>query len=296
MTRPAGSPNIVPFETRSSIATTSAADIQHLSRSAHLTALSEFENQLKHQRSFLQWIISRHESLQKANRQLDPSGRGPKDKTYQKYRWYAEQQTLLEAINAFEVFVKKSLVALAKSLRPYIPASKIKGSIDAKVLWAANGSWDIEALLFEHQLFHSLSTVDDATGMLIGKRRYQPDNPQGQYSRSRLKALQGIFQIRHTLSHNQGFVTSSDSAKFQVYGFTTSQGEVIDPTSEHTGRVVRQFLREEAEEFTEWLLQQISAYLNSLHRNDNVPLLAAHKTTIERLLGTHNDIDNLPWT
>lgn len=296
MTRPAGSQNIVPFETRPSIATTSAADIQHLSRYAHLTALDEFKNQLRHQRSFLQWIISRHESLQKAKLQLDPNGRGPKDKTYQKYRWYAEQQTLLEAINAFEVFFKRSLVALAKSLRSYIPASKIKGSIDAKVLWAANGSGDIEALLFEHQLFHSLGTVDDATGMLIGKKRYQPDNPQGQYSRSRLKALQGIFQIRHTLSHNQGFVTSSDSTKFQVYGFTASQGEVIDPTSEYTGRAVRQLLREEAEGFTEWLLQQISIYLRSLHQNDDVPLLDVHKANIEQLLGSHADIDNLPWT
>jgi hypothetical protein len=295
MTRPAGSTNIVPFESRSSIATTSAADIQHLSRSVHQTALDEFLSQLRHQRSFLQWIISRHELLQEAKRQLDPNGRGPKDKTYQKYRWYAEQQTLLEAINAFEVFLKRSLVALAKSLRPYIPASKIKGSIDAKVLWAANGSWDIEALLFEHQLFHNLGTVDDATGMLIGKKRYQTDSPQGQYPRSRLKALQGIFQIRHTLSHNQGFVTSSDSAKFQAYGFATAQSEVIDPTSEHTGRVVRKFLKEEAEGFTEWLLQQMSVYLSSLHRNDGVPLLAVHKPTIEQLLGTHVDIDNLPW-
>jgi hypothetical protein len=261
----------------------------------HQTALDEFLSQLRHQRSFLQWIISRHELLQEAKRQLDPNGRGPKDKTYQKYRWYAEQQTLLEAINAFEVFLKRSLVALAKSLRPYIPASKIKGSIDAKVLWAANGSWDIEALLFEHQLFHNLGTVDDATGMLIGKKRYQTDSPQGQYPRSRLKALQGIFQIRHTLSHNQGFVTSSDSAKFQAYGFATAQSEVIDPTSEHTGRVVRKFLKEEAEGFTEWLLQQMSVYLSSLHRNDGVPLLAVHKPTIEQLLGTHVDIDNLPW-
>jgi|688.fasta_scaffold00609_5 hypothetical protein len=296
MARPAGSSNIVPFENRSSIATTSAADIQHLSRHAHLSALNEFKNQLRHQRSFLRWIISRHESLQEANRKLNPNSRGPKDKTYRKYRWYAEQQTLLEAINAFEVFFKRSLVALAKSLRPYIPASKIKGSIDAKVLWAENFSQGIEALLFEHQLFHSLSAVDDATSMLIGERRYQPDNLQGRYPRSRIKALRGIFQIRHTLSNNQGFVTSSDSTKFQLYGFSTAQGEVIDPSNEHTGLIVREFLKEEAEGFTEWLLQQIAVYLGSLHRNDHVPLLTAHKATIDQLLGSHVHIDNLPWS
>lgn len=296
MTRPAGSPNIVPFENRSSISTTSSAEIQHLSRHERLSALNEFKDQLRHQRSFLQWIISRHESLQKAKNQLDPNGRGPKDKTYRKYRWYAEQQTLLEAINAFEVFFKRSLVALARSLKSYIPASKIKGSIDAKVLWATNGSEGIESLLFEQQLFHSLGAVDEATGMLIGRKRYLPDGSQGQCPRLRVKALKGIFQIRHTLSHNQGFVTSSDSTKFQIYGFSAAQGEVIDPANDHSGRMVRQLLKEEAEDFTNWLLQQSAEYLRMLSQNDNVPLLVADKISIEQLLGSHPDIDNLPWT
>jgi hypothetical protein len=296
MTRPAGSPNVVTFVNRSSIATTTAADIQHLSRYEHQSALNEFKDQLRHQRSFLQWIISRHESLQKAKNQLDPNGRGPKDKTYRKYRWYAEQQTLLEAINAFEVFFKRSLVALAKSLKPYIPASKIKGSIDARVLWVANGSEDIESLLFEHQLFHNLGAVDEATGMLIGKKRYLPDSPQGKYPRSRIKALKGIFQIRHTLSHNQGFITTSDSTKFQIHGFSAAQGEVIDPSNDHTGRMIRQFLKEEAEGFTDWLLQESADYLRLLNQNNSVALLALHKNTIEKLLGSHPDIDNLPWT
>jgi hypothetical protein len=296
MTRPAGSANVVPFENRSSVTTTSAADIQHLSRYEHLSALDEFKNQLRHQRSFLQWITSRHESLQKAMNQLDSNGRGPKDKTYRKYRWYAEQQALLEAINAFEVFFKRSLIALAKSLKPYIPAGKIKGSIDARVLWVTNGSEDVETLLFEPQLFHSLDAVDDATAMLIGKRRYQPDSLQGQYPRPRIKAIKGIFQIRHTLSHNQGFVTSSDSAKFQILDFKAEQGEVIDPSGDHTGRVIRKFLKEEAEGFTDWLLQQSADYLRKLNRINNVALLAFHKNTIEQLLGSHVDIDNLPWT
>ena len=296
MTRPAGTPNVVPFESRSSIATTSVADIQHLSRHEHLSALHEFKNQLRHQQSFLRWITSRHESLQTAKKQLDPNGRGPKDKTYRKYRWHAEQQALLEAINAFEVFFKRSLVALAKSLKPYIPASRIKGSIDARVLWAANNSEEIESLLFEHQLFHSLGAVDEATGMLIGKKRYLPDNPQCQYPRPRIKALKGIFQIRHTLSHNQGLITTNDSTKFQIYGFDAVQGEVIDPSIDHTGDMIRRFLKDEAEGFTDWLLQQTADYLLTLNRNNNVTLLAVHKNTIEQLLGSHAEINNLPWT
>jgi len=244
----------------------------------------------------LQWIASRHESLQKAINKLDPNVRGPKDKTYRKYKWYAEQQALLEVINAFEVFFKRSLIALAKSLKPYIPASKIKGSIDARVLWLTNGSEDVETLLFEPQLFHSLDAVDDATAMLIGRRRYQPDKLKGRLPRPRIKALKGIFQIRHTLSHNQGFVTSSDSARFQILDFKAHQGEVIDPSGDHTGRVIRKFLMEEAEGFTDWLLQQSADYLGKLNRMSNVTLLAFHKNTFEQLLGSHVDIDNLPWT
>ncbi|CAA9447803.1 MAG: hypothetical protein AVDCRST_MAG58-602 [uncultured Rubrobacteraceae bacterium] len=141
--------------------------------------------------------------------------KGPKDAVYRKYRWYAEHLTLLEAINSFEVFYKQTLIALASALREFVPPGNIKGAIDGRVLWSTTGEVNIAALLFEHQLFHDLDNVDKATQMLINARRYNVNNPKSPLNET-VKAIQAIFQVRHTLSHNGGLVTGSDSTKLKV--------------------------------------------------------------------------------
>ncbi|WP_200196775.1 hypothetical protein [Halorhodospira abdelmalekii] len=282
------------FVDRQEIATTEAQAIRHLARQVDLTAVEQFKAQLRHQESYLKWIDSRHNELLDAKRQLDPNGRGPKDGVYRKYRWYAEQQSLLEAINAFEVLLKNSFIGLAKALRNYVPPEKIKGDVEAKVLWAAKGSASFASLIFEHRLFHKLDNVDDVTNMLIGSKRYMPSNLNNPL-RPRVIALQAVFQIRHTLSHNQGHITQSDRAKFASLGYEAAHAEVIDPSENHFGRVVRDLLRQESSDFTDWLLTKTAGFLNDRHQNAGAQLDARARKRIERYLGSHAAISALPW-
>lgn len=294
MARTHGASNMVPFDQRDIIASTDTAAVRHLSQQSGITQLEEFHAQLRHQWNFLCWIDSRHAQLMDAKAELDPNGRGPKDATYRKYRWYASQQTLLESVNAFEVFYKHTLIGLASAMRRYIPSEKIKGSVDARVLWAARGTTSFSALIFEHQLFHDLENVDKATGMLVDAKRYNPNNLNSPL-RDRVVALHAIFQIRHTLSHNQGRITQSDRAKFSALGYEAKHGEIIDPDQEHLGRVVRDLLSHEAEEFTDWLLSKCAAFLSARHQNNGVVLKRQLKDRIERQVGSHTDLDQLPW-
>ncbi|WP_190278958.1 hypothetical protein [Dokdonella koreensis] len=190
------------------------------------------------------------------------------------------------------MFYKSSAIALARSLRRYVAPQKVKGSVDAKVLWLAQGSTSFVSLIFEHQLFHSLDAVDDATSMMIGAKRYTPSNLNGPLA-GRVRAIQCVFQMRHTLSHNQGRVTQSDSAKFAALGFTAEHGEVLDPGKDHLGEVVRDLLKLEAQEFTAWLLAKTAAFLSSPGQRH--PLTQKAKDRIEKLLGTHPDLDALAW-
>lgn len=286
MARPRGAVNVVPFVDRDEISTTEAQGIRHLSRQVELCAQDQFNAQLRHQKSYLNWIDSRHQQLLDAKRQLDPEGRGPKDAVYRKYRWYASQQCLLEAINAFEVFFKSSFVGLAKSIRRYVPPEKIKGNVDAKVLWASRGSASFTALIFEQQLFHNLENIDNVTSMLIGAKRYKP-NDLNSPLRKRVVAIQTIFQIRHTLSHNQGNVTQSDRAKFASFGYEAEHSEVIDPSKDHFGDVVLDLLKQESKEFTEWLLKSTAKYLLDRHRNGGITLKLRIKSRIEKNIGSH---------
>ena len=295
MSRTQGAVNIVPLESRNQIASTAKADIRHLARQVDLVPREQFKELLKHQKNFLNWIDSRHQELLDAKRELaisTPNSRGPKDAIYIKYRWYAEQQLLLEAINAFEAFFKNTLINLGIAIQSYVPLDKIKGTVDAKTLWTARDpSLTACSLIFEHQLFHNLGTVDEVTHMLIENKRYNPANRT-----SRTKALQAIFQIRHTLSHNQGKITQSDSTKFAVLGYTATIGEVLDPSKDHFGQVVRDLMLKECNDFTDWLLDKTAKYLSNRYRSFGYLLQTNDKENIERLLGSHTSISNLPWT
>lgn len=295
MPRPQGAANVEAFIDRDEIATTGAEEIRHLARQVDLTALEQFKAQLRHQASFLNWIDSRHDQLLEAKRQLDPNGRGPKDAVYRKYRWYASQQSLLEAINAFEVFYKNSFIGLATALRNHVPAENIKGNVDAKVLWAAEGAASFASLIFEQRLFHSLDNIDEVTKMLVDAKRYVPSNLNSPL-RARVIAIQAIFQIRHTLSHNQGHVTQSDRAKFAAVGYNAAHAEVIDPSKEHFGEVIRDLLKQESTEFTDWLLTEAARFLLARHQNARLPLSLQVKDQIEKHIGRHSAITALPWS
>ncbi len=293
MPRTKGAKNIVPFEGRASIDSTSTATILHLATQATDTPLEQFRALLRHETNFLKWIDSRHDELLKAK--ADATGvRGPKDATYRKYKWYAEQNSLLEAINAFETFFKETFTRLGAAIHRYVPSGSIKGTVEARTVWSSGRSAEPAALVFGAQLFHNLATIDEVTNMLVAAKRYKPQsNPPPRASKAR--ALQAIFQIRHTLSHNQGRITEGDSSKFEMLGFAAPVGEVIDPTKDHLGRVVRQMLLDEANDFTKWLLAATIDFLQA-RANSGIKLRQADQLHLEAVLGQDAAIAALPWS
>lgn len=294
MTRTSGSANVVSFEKRSGIETTSSTDIKHLAKSSGSTRCKEFHDLLNHQSNYLKWIDTRHEELQSAKDKLTPGGKGPKDSTYRKYRWYAEQQVIFESINAFEVFYKQTFIKLATALRLYIPSENIKGSVDSKILWSIQGKTSVPALIFEHQLYHDLDQIDKVSAMLIGARRYNINSPAAGMAQKN-KSLQAIFQVRHTLAHNQGIVTTSDSAKFKIHGYSSSIGEAIDPTKNNFGESIRRALKQEALDYTEWLINASAVYLEKLHNSSGIVLRKQTLIRIQKTIGSTTKLEALPW-
>ena len=297
MPRPKGAANVVRFEKRSCIETSSSKEISHLANLGP-SPLKQFKDLLRHQENFLYWVDDRHHKLQEANKSLSGPGggqkRGPKDAVYRKYRWYAEHLTLLEAINSFEVFYKQTLIVLASALKDFVPPDNIKGSIDGKILWSATGEVNVASLLFEHQLFHDLDNVDKATQMLINTRRYKVNDPNSPLKET-VKAIQAIFQIRHTLSHNGGLVTGSDSTKLKVYGYDAPVEEVIDPTKEHLGKSVVGLLKEEAGDYTDWVRKNTINYLQEATKR-NLQIPSSKREILSSQLGGGKEWDAVPWT
>lgn len=295
MPRTKGAKNVIPLEARDSIPTTDTKSVKHLARQIEDTPVEQFKALLGHQSNYLKWIDSRHQELQEAKRELNPDGRGPKDSVYRKYRWYAGQQCLLEAINAFEVFYKRTFIALAEVMRRQIPPERIKGSVDAKTLWVNRGTTSFPALIFESLLFHDLEQVDKASDMLIEARRYNPNN-RASPMQGRVRALKAAFQIRHTLSHNQGLVTQSDEAKFQALSFEISKQQAIDPSIDDLGSAVTNLLSSEANQFTDFLLDSAAKLLRSQNESGGVSLPIALRKNFEKRIGMTSSLRSLPWT
>jgi hypothetical protein len=267
MTRTRGSKNIVRFEDRKALATTAKASILHIA-SEDLVPLKQFKDIILNQNNYLGWLTNMRDRLaeykDQENQRNGLTGRNAlslKSTPYNKYNWYIRQIFLLELINGYEVFYKTSIVRLAETIKLYLNPESLKGEVDAKVLWHANSSTSLIALVFEKKLFHDVSAVDDATNSLIGRRRYNPNNRTTAIYSNVVKKLEAIFQIRHTLSHNSGLVTESDAAKLRIIGYRINTNEAIDSIVDGLGLSIARFLKSEAEAFTEWLKNETKSYL-----------------------------------
>jgi hypothetical protein len=229
----------------------------------------------------------------------EKKGKGPtgaKEATFVKYRWYAEHLVLLEAINAFETFYKKTFIGLGAVVQEYVQPELMKAiKIEARLLWSISGAISVPALVFEQSLFHDLETIDGASEMLIGKKRYNQNyqtNPLGE----RVKALRAIFQIRHTLSHNSGLVTESDGAKFKRLTFDITPQQVIDPARNQLGLAVFRELEAEAKDFTSWLADETAAFLEECITDRGIEIPTSKQNELESLLGPHVSWATVPWS
>lgn len=304
--RTKGSKNIKRFGERTTVPTSSTANVKHLASIAG-GPLKQFIGILNHQASFLSWLEARHDKIVTLKKQVlelqkKTKGKGPtggKEGTFVKYRWYAEHLVVLEAINAFESFYKSTFTALGIALQGFVnPDADRKVSINAKLLWGITGGTALPALVptivFEHQLFHDLDEVDGATDMLIGKRRYRRKDKPNPLA-ARVKALQGIFQVRHTLSHNCGNVTKSDQAKFKALGLTVTCNEVIDPAKEKFSTSIFKELESEAEDFTSWLRKETAVFLSDCITNRSLEVPVAKRAELEALLGADTCWATVAW-
>lgn len=294
--RMTGSINVTAFGARSTIETSKSQEIKHLSEPHN--PKDHFLKLIKHQKSFLDYIETRHEKLKALTSSNAPSGRGPrgaKDATFRKYRWYSEYLVILDSINAFETFYKNSLINLGDILQDFVVPEEMKDrKIDARILWSITEKLSVSSLIFEQALFHDLDSIDECTQMLVRDKRYK-QNANPCPLRDRVKSLRIIFQVRHTLSHNNGLVTDSDAAKFRRIGYSVTAKEVIDPHKNHFGLAILRELEIEAKEFTQWLRQATKNFLVDCATNRGFSVPNAKRAKLEESFGADNCWSSVPW-
>jgi len=300
MARPPGSKNMIRFLDRKRIPTSRHTDVSYYPSSKN--PLTVYQGQLSNARNFLLWLDKTQEALRSTISDLNvyleannvTSRRGPKGATSGKYKWYSQQLTLLESINGFESFVKQSLIVLTDLIAQFLKHTRFNGTVDVSRLIESSTPVSVGKLLWEDQLFHHPDSIDDATNKLIGAKLYTINRmTEENYPRGR--ALLCAFQIRHTLSHNCGYVTQSDMMKFRHIRFQVDQDQLIDPSKDQLGEAVLQFLEREAELFNAFLILETANSLNRILRSNGESIPWSKRRDFEILLGRSSNWDNLPW-
>lgn len=270
----------IPLEDRVLIETSLVAEEKDFSK---CSPQRELHNKFKYQERFLDRLENQHKKLMKSEadmaalklRRKGPIG--PRTAVFDKYQGYAEQLVLLEAINAFEVFYKNMILGLARLLRNFVSLDQIKEKIEARLIWLLDIDdftqidFSPTDLIFESRVFHDLEEINKATNMLIGQSRYIRSGAMIK----RMRAIERAFQIRHTLSHNCGRVTKSDAVKFKRLGCKITEGSVLDPSKNYLRRAVVDLLRNEADDFANWLREKTIVMLKAEVGKRGFPMTAA---------------------
>lgn len=299
MPRTSGSKNIVAIADREQIDTSETKNIKHIA-SVSGAPLEKLKSHLKHQGNFLRYLASRHSRIKKLNgklKDLDESkaGYGAKDDTFNKYEWYAAKLVLLEAVNAFEVFYKRTIIQLAEALQQLVPPENMNYNVEAPIIWdAASEDISVPGVIFEAEIFHNLDRIDKATQALVGEKRYNQNSPRKEM-KARVRAIRCVFQIRHTLSHNNGLVTSSDATKFKALGFSVEEGQFLDPTKSYLRRAVTREIKGEASDFTGWLREQTVSFLTETAEGQGGVIPEKKREQLEGLLGADEIWEKVPW-
>lgn len=268
------------------IPTTSLQEIKGFSNFENLTTLQIFKKQIDKQKNFFKWLDSKIDTID----ELVEKSKGEKKNTarnrsYAQYLWYLRKLLLLDIINSFETFYKNIAIDIANILTIYIDEIKVKGSVEKSLILKASDS-DIINLIFESDLYHSISSINDITNVFFqycsSKQFYSNDMRTENCTKkirckNDINKINLVFQIRHTLSHNNGFVTVSDAKKIKVLSGKVKEKETIDPSKnidiknkQKNTRVISyheaicKFLYQEASEFNDWVIERLEESLDRI--------------------------------
>jgi hypothetical protein len=267
--KPIGTKNILSLGERKSIPTVASMDLStgHDDKNAK-KALSQL---VKVNDNFIRWIKKHHGMLSK----VVEGGKPPsklKKKIFDKYCWYAEKLVILEAINGFETFYKNSLISLATVLRDYVDIENITGNVDIKILWI-HKHHSPPKLLLENQIFYDLAAIDKYTRMFLNKARYDGSNKKLKREIQEIcRGIRCMFQIRHTLSHNNGKVIKADRTKFKSLGYDVAVDQFINPLAESLAESIKKLIETESEFFSNFLKVEALNILKKKSSSEEIPM------------------------
>jgi hypothetical protein len=95
------------------------------------------------------------------------------------------------------------------------------------------------------------------------------EKQQSEAERERARTVAILWQVRHTITHNVGVLTESDTSKLRfLVKAPIASGNVLSPTKEDI-RYVKRFLFETAQHTNQRIGRRLAELLTEIHQDDS---------------------------
>jgi hypothetical protein len=205
---------------------------------------------------------------------------------YDRHLAHLRTLVLAEFIESFEKFLKEVAAICIDHLAPYVVDDRFDEFMPrgARIAAFVNAG-SIGKALCESDTWLSNKTVNDRFRSLLKDHPFgtfweflfPQGNQEPPAERKRAETLSILWQIRHTLAHNVGVLTHSDSMKFRIL----IRGNVpancrLAPTTDDL-RYIKRFLSETADNTNRRIGLRMAELLTQFHTEDLTLFIAQDK-------------------
>ena len=196
---------------------------------------------------------------------------------YDRHMTLLNLQMLGSLIEAFERFLKEVAIVCVDFVAPNVFGDRFETfPVRAGDLARQFGSGSIGRAMCESDTWLNNKEINDRFRKFLKphfgdawERLFPIGKEKQESERERAKTLSILWQVRHNITHNSGYLTDADAKKITLLAKTSIEGgNALCPTL-HDLRYVKQFLVETAKHTNDRIATRLAKLLTELHRDDN---------------------------
>lgn len=186
------------------------------------------------------------------------------------------RMVLVSLVEAFERFIKEVAVVCVDAIAPYSIDDRFDNFRSSGGTVAAQFSaGSVGKALCESDTWLSNSAINDRFRQILKphfgdswESLFPHDNQPPVAERERAKSLAILWQVRHNITHNTGFLTDSDARRLTLMvKAEVESGKTLSPTLRDL-RYVKRFLFETADHTNNRIGKRLAILLSELHMDN----------------------------
>lgn len=205
---------------------------------------------------------------------------GPFERHLVRLRSYA----FLGLVQSFERYLKELAAACIDQVGPLVLDDRLSAyAVPSRAVAAHFQEEGLGRALAEGQIWLDTDAINKRFRRLLanpftdGDFNLLPRRRQGGDEEDRRRAIDTLWQLRHSVTHNVSVITRSDAAKLRLLRREPVEAPKVVCFSDRDIGVVKQFLDELVEACNTRVAERLAELLTTIHADDNTLFVAANR-------------------